>query len=118
SQSVDIEGPGAKKLAISGNHASRVFDITGGAVTIAGLTITNGLADKNAPILPYGGGILNLAALTLSNDVLSHNQAIGDLSVSPGGCTGCAAGGAIASLSGSLDIADSQFTDNQAIGGA
>ena len=45
-KSLDIEGPGAGQLAISGNHASRVFNISGAAtvVTVAGLTITDGLA--------------------------------------------------------------------------
>ena len=42
-ESLEIEGLGAKNLAISGNAASRVFDISGGvAVTIAGLTIACG----------------------------------------------------------------------------
>src|SRR5260370_26423352 len=41
--SVDIEGPGADKLAVSGSDTVRVFDISEGlAVTIAGLTITHG----------------------------------------------------------------------------
>src|SRR6516162_9661973 len=44
-KSLDIEGPGASLLAISGNDANRVFDISGGnTVTIAGLTITHGRA--------------------------------------------------------------------------
>src|SRR6516165_7279004 len=43
SKDLDIEGPGADHLAVSGNHQSRVFDISGGAtVTIAGLTISDG----------------------------------------------------------------------------
>src|SRR5262249_9706397 len=42
-KSLDIEGIGAGRLTVSGNHASRVFDIRGGAtVTIAGLTIADG----------------------------------------------------------------------------
>src|SRR5262245_41402520 len=41
-----IDGPGAQCLTVSGNHASRVFDISGGVtVTIDGLTIRDGLAD-------------------------------------------------------------------------
>ena len=54
-------GSGRNKLTISGNDASRVFDISPGeTVTIAGLTITDGLADGNAPVIPsLGGGILN-----------------------------------------------------------
>src|SRR6516225_5855181 len=40
SKSLDIEGPGASLLAVSGNNASRVFDISGGvSLTLAGLTI-------------------------------------------------------------------------------
>jgi hypothetical protein len=40
-KSLEIEGPGAKHLTISGNDASRVFDIVtaGLTVTIAELTI-------------------------------------------------------------------------------
>src|SRR5262249_31055794 len=44
-KSLDIEGLGADKLAVSGNHASRIFSVSGGVtVTIAGLTITDGMA--------------------------------------------------------------------------
>ena len=43
SKSLDIEGPGASLLAVSGNNAGRVFDVSQNqktvAVTIAGLTI-------------------------------------------------------------------------------
>jgi hypothetical protein len=59
SKSLDIEGLGPDKLAISGNNASRVFDVsqnqTPVTVTIARLTIENGL-DSGAAT---GGGILN-----------------------------------------------------------
>ena len=52
SKSLDIEGPGAGLLAISGNDASRVFDVSQNqkpvTVTIAGLTIENGLARPTA----------------------------------------------------------------------
>jgi hypothetical protein len=70
-QSLTINGLGAAKLAISGGGASRIFDIgSGAAVTISGLTVTNGLATD-------GAGILNAGNLTLSNDVLSANVAQG-----------------------------------------
>ena len=80
---LEIAGPGAKKLTISGNHASRVFDIQGGTdVSIEGLTITAGLADGNAPVYPStGGGILNLGSLTLDEVVIDGNQAVGDPNV-------------------------------------
>src|SRR5262245_56388215 len=61
--SVTITGPGAANLAISGNHQSRIFGISGGAtVEIARLTITDGMT-VGAP--RDGGGILNTgSALT------------------------------------------------------
>ncbi len=40
-QSLDIEGPGAGNLTISGNDASQVF-VVGSPATIAGLTIADG----------------------------------------------------------------------------
>src|SRR5262249_18333816 len=44
-RSLDIEGPGAGLLAVSGNDTSRVFAVSEGIdVTIAGLTITHGRA--------------------------------------------------------------------------
>src|SRR5262245_16115987 len=54
-KSLDIEGLGAARLTVSGNDASRVFDIVkpGANVTIAGLTIAHGFAVQ-------GGGIDNL----------------------------------------------------------
>src|SRR5437660_7387777 len=67
-QSLDIEGPGADKLAVSGNHASRVFAVSAGVtVIIAGLTISDGMVVGS----DGGGGILNMGSTpTLANDVL------------------------------------------------
>src|SRR6516164_7253278 len=57
-KSLDIAGLGADQLAVSGNHQSRVFDISGGAtVTIAGLTITDGMVFTSNTDA-QGGGIL------------------------------------------------------------
>jgi hypothetical protein len=70
---LDIEGPGATKLAISGNKASRILDIGPDAspVTIAGLTLRNGLAN-----LDQGGAIFDDgSSLTLQSDTLSSDQA-------------------------------------------
>jgi hypothetical protein len=118
-KSLDIEGPGADQLTVSGNHAGRVFDISGGlTVTIAGMTITDGLANGSSPVLAgTGGGILNFGTLTLSSDVLSNNQAVGDPSTSPLGRPGTALGGGLANLgTGTLTISSSTFTSNQALG--
>jgi len=83
STNLNIDGPGACKLTISGNNASRVFDVAGGTtVTIADLTIADGMVNTttNPNIATWGGGgILNEAGatLTLVNDTLKNNQAVG-----------------------------------------
>ena len=117
-KSLDIEGPGANLLTITGNKASRVFDISGAAtttVTIAGLTITDGRADGSTLILPSsGGGILNADNLTLSKVVLTQNVAQGsgtDTSVPQGG------GGIFNEAGAHLTLKDSLLTNNQAIAG-
>jgi hypothetical protein len=68
-----IQGLGASKLAVSGNNASRVFDIgpDATAVTIAGLTIKNGQANEGGAIRDDG------SPLTLNACVLSGNNAVG-----------------------------------------
>jgi len=86
-KSLDFEGPGVKKLAISGGGSSRVFEVDAGAqVTLSGLTIENGdgvagfdLGDPNAG---KGGGILNFGTLTVSNCLVTQN---GDWTVNMGG---------------------------------
>jgi hypothetical protein len=113
-KSLDIEGPGADRLAISGNHQSRVFDISQNqqtvAVTIAGLTIDDGLAPQ-----VEGGGIFNNSStLTLINDVLSNNEA-GGVGHSVNG--GEVHGGAIANFNGAtLIISGCAFNGNEALG--
>jgi uncharacterized protein (TIGR03118 family) len=85
SKSLNIEGFGAPWLTVSGNNASRVFDVSGSTtnVTISGLTIADGLATATTAVGPFGpvtlgGGILNQGAhVTLSNVVMADNQAVG-----------------------------------------
>jgi hypothetical protein len=116
---LSIDGPGAQRLTISGNNASRVFRISGSTtVTIDAMTIRDGLANGSSPVLASaGGGILNFGHLTLANDVLSSNQAVGDAGTSPTARVGAALGGAVANLgSGSLTISSSVFIGNQALG--
>ncbi|MGA2706514.1 MAG: hypothetical protein ABSH35_36330 [Isosphaeraceae bacterium] len=112
---LDIEGPGPKKLKISGNDASRVFDITGGTVTIAGLTIADGVTDGKTLDSPgLGGGILNLGDLTLSNDIVSNNQALGTTHID-NGFPGGARGGGVHN-EGTLTVNACQFLNNLARG--
>src|SRR5262245_6572541 len=56
-KSLDIEGLGAASLTVSGNDASRVFDIVTpkAKVTIAGLTVAHGYADRGVGIDNAGG---------------------------------------------------------------
>jgi CSLREA domain-containing protein len=64
---VTINGPTTGVLAVDGNGQVDVFDITNGTVSMANLTIQNGLGS-------YGGGIYNDATLTLTSCTLSGNS--------------------------------------------
>jgi Right handed beta helix region len=66
-----IKGPGAGKLAVSGNNRNRVIYIDfAGNVRISGLTITKGNDPGN---FGEGGGIDNDGNLTLTKDVVRSN---------------------------------------------
>src|SRR5262245_39305284 len=108
--SVDIEGPGAGRLAVSGNDTSRVFDIGAGlTLTIASLTITHGRAAGN-----WGGGaILNVGStVSLVNDVFSDNRAIG----SNADATSMGGGAVTNRNGGVLSVTACGFVGNQAVG--
>ena len=110
-QSVTIAGPGASELAISGNAASRLFEIGSGAkVAISGLTLTDGVATD-------GAAVLNAGNLTLTQDVLSADVAQG---VAGGGLFGDGAGrgGGVENEAGAtLTVSQSTFTGDLALGG-
>ncbi len=101
-KSLDIEGPGAGQLTISGNAAGRVFDISSGAtVTLARLTIADGKAS-------VGGGIDNAGTLLLDHSTVSNNQAVGGLG-----------GGGILNEAGAiLTLEHSALIDNTATAGS
>ena len=122
SNNLEIDGPGAKKLTISGNNASRIFDVQAGTdVSIEGLTITAGLANGDSPVYPSsGGGILNLGSLTLDEVVVDSNQAVGDPNVVIAASAifnslGGALGGGIEKF-GTLNVTDSTISNNLALG--
>jgi hypothetical protein len=74
-KNLTIQGPGASQLAISANHLSRVFDVAANTqVTLAGLTISDGIA-VGGPHGSGGGGIVNSGTLTVSFCTLSGNSA-------------------------------------------
>ncbi len=59
-ENLTIQGPGANVITVSGNNAVQVFNVTGGTITISGLTIANGLgAPGSGGGAPFGGGIAN-----------------------------------------------------------
>ena len=106
SSNLTIDGLGANLLSISGNHASRLFTLSGTAqVSLANLTLTGGMSSQGGAIL-IGG----TAALTLDSDILSGNQAVGD-------ANGDALGGAVYnSVGASLAINNTSSVNNQTNG--
>ena len=112
-QSVAIEGPGADRLTVSGNQASRVFDIsqTGLTVTIAGLTIANGVATGQ---VPQGGGMFIAGGdVTLADCSLTGNMAVA-ASTQPAPVP---QGGGMFIAGGDVTLADCSLTGNHVIGG-
>ncbi len=125
SSDVQILGPGASNLTVSGNHATTVFVVNQGVTaTIAGLTIADGYSDSGA-----AGGIYNLGALTVTNCTLSDNSAPngsfglgggianqGTLTVTNCTLSGNSAvdGGGIANISGTLTVTNSTLSGNSA----
>ena len=86
--SLEISGPGAAHLAVSGNSANRVFHVgdPGASVTISGLTIRDGKSadgidgdpGSGGPALSpgaAGGGICSLGPLTLNQCHVTGNVA-------------------------------------------
>jgi hypothetical protein len=106
---LQILGPGPRRVAVSGNHASRIFNIQtapGDDVGISGLSLID--ADSGTG---DGGAIYAYDAdLTLANSTLSGNQA---------GSQQTDGGGALYLGSGSITIRNSTISGNRAnqIGG-
>jgi len=90
-QFMNVLGPGAGNLTLSGNNASQILNISSGAVTIRGLTFANGNSATDA------GAIDNFGTLTVTSSVFKGNFAND--------------GGAIYSL-GTLTVSDSTFSGN------
>ncbi|MEO2087952.1 MAG: right-handed parallel beta-helix repeat-containing protein [Gemmataceae bacterium] len=106
---VDIDGPGAGKLTVSGGNATRVFNIAAGVTaSIEDLTVANGKVTGGD-----GGGILNAGTLTLDDVVVSGNTAVrtGSFPTFAGGF-----GGGVQN-NGTLVLKDSLVTGNKAAQG-
>jgi hypothetical protein len=130
-KAMEIDGPGAGVITVSGRNLHQVFAVSGpGPVTITDMTVANGhsgsgggLYDNGTPLTlsrvtftnnqsSLGGAIFDLEAfLFINNCLFTGNQA-----VTPIGTAGEVAGGAIASAFSILTVVDTGFTNNMAIG--
>ncbi|MCB1767197.1 MAG: DUF642 domain-containing protein [Candidatus Competibacteraceae bacterium] len=125
-----ITGPGAGLLAVSGNNASRVFNVSSLGATISGLTIKEGKSYYD------GGGIYNAGYLTLNQVTVSDNTAthsgggifstgsltltdvtVSDNTADDGAGGGNGAGGGISLYGGTATLTDSVVKNNQAYSG-
>ncbi|MFP5277200.1 MAG: right-handed parallel beta-helix repeat-containing protein, partial [Acidobacteriota bacterium] len=117
---VNITGPGANLLTVSGNNSASVFTVNSGAqVVIDGLTITGGLGTNT------GGGIYNMGTLTVRNCTITGNSAtrggglanagtarVVDSTIS--GNRAYLVGGGIYDVGGGLTVLDSTISGNAA----
>jgi hypothetical protein len=106
-----IAGPSAANIAVSGNHASRIFRITAGIVAISNLSLIDGAVtgDRGAvaglPGLPgIGGAVLNQGTLVFTGCTFRGNSVLGGQ------------GGAIANQN-SLSLVACTLSGNSAEGG-
>jgi hypothetical protein len=120
-KNIDLIGPGADKLTISGNNAHRVFEISAGTVRMQDLTIANGTAPIGGGIAITGPANLFLTRVTVRNNAAQNgagivNNAGGNLNVLD--CiirenVGQAAGG-ILNVNSTTVIRNSTIDKNQA----
>ena len=113
---LNIQGPGASQLSVSGNSLYRIFDIASGkTVSISGLTVTGGsvvVAGCDSTTVAAGSGILNSGTLSLDRVVVSGNQAS---ATDSGDISNCALGAGIFNmLGGTLTLNQSTVSGNRA----
>jgi CSLREA domain-containing protein len=116
-KNLDIDASSLTGLNVSGNGASRVFHVTGAAVSMENLTITQG-----SPQNGNGGGILIAAGsnVTLTNCIVADNAAVnGGGIANTGGSTltlsGCTIGGATAYISHASNGGNSSVSDGAGV---
>jgi len=117
SKSITINGPGPNNLTVDGNHASRVFHVSGGVTTtIGGLTITNGFASASGSFQNRnGGGIYNdHSTLTVTNCTVSGNSASDSLGQGGGICNAGYLTGYFGYGSAALEVINCTIRDNVA----
>jgi hypothetical protein len=110
--SLTIAGPGARRLAVSGKDASRVFRVRGAGTEaeIRDLTIRDGLVP---PTHPMGGGLLaddGAQRIRLVRVAVLENEASTTTTDLP-------LGGGIGVVDGTLELVDSTVAGNRAVNG-
>lgn len=103
-KNVTIEGSGPT-VRIVGDGNNRVFDVTAGAVTISGLTVTGG---GLVGTVASGGGIANAAGTLVLRRVTVTGNSVSNT------VGGVPAGGGVFNESGALQIVDSTISANTA----
>jgi fibronectin-binding autotransporter adhesin len=99
-KSLNIFGPGAKELSVSGNKSNRVFHLTGGNLLLSGLTIANGSEIEGGGIRVDGG-----------DHIISSCQVVRNAATGPFGFGG---GGLLLTGNASLSVWDSSILHNEA----
>lgn len=93
---LQVNGPGATQLVVSGTNNSRIFDAQDVDLRIDNLTLANGNAAQGAAVYEVGG------VLTLNSDTIVGNHATG------------AEGGAVYATIATVNVNSSSFLSNSA----
>jgi hypothetical protein len=122
-KNMTIKNNSGERITVSGNNASRVFNINSGkTVSIIGLTISGGNAAS-------GAGIINDGALTVVNSTISGNSATSDgggisttatgtaltlINTTISGNSAAGSGGGVNVLGGTVSSINSTISNNTA----
>jgi MBG domain (YGX type)/MBG domain len=98
---MNILGPGANVLTVSGVTNNRMLSVTNSTVHLSGLTFANGNISANGGAIFQSSGTLWINQCVFSNNL----------------CTGTSAGGAIFVNAGTLSISNSTFVANRTLDG-
>jgi hypothetical protein len=112
---LNIVGPGVDHVAVSGNAASRVFEISAGAsVFLSGLTVTGGQLSPTGSNTAMGAGVANYGNLTMTGCAVTGNKILGS-SNSTADAGGIFNGGTLTMIGGS--VADNTASGGTSFGG-
>ena len=76
SKDLTISGPGSPYLTVSGNNASRVFNISGGTINILNITISGGNASSGGGIHNSGGSVYVTSSVVSGNAATNYGGGI------------------------------------------